>query len=132
MTEPRNPSYPALSEVRALTGGGVKHFIGRSAIRLRTTLALGGVGLLFSGCLPTHSIGAMSSNRTCMDENAKFADAWTCVKAGLAGQTSGTDPKRDGFLEEGDLLAEQVRAGKVSDAEAKKRLAAGLSREIGQ
>ncbi len=100
---------------------------------LRTLLALSAAAILLSGCLPHRSTDALGSNRNCMKDNAKFSEAWICIKARLAArQTSGTDPKRDGFVEEGDLLAEQVRAGKVSDAEARSRLSAGLSREIGQ
>ena len=98
--------------------------IGRSS-------ALVAAAILLAGCNPSGPRGSVGSSRACLAENARFGDAWACIKARLASRIGGGDAARDGFIEEGDLLAAQVRAGKVSDAEARRRLEAGLSHEEG-
>ncbi len=101
--------------------------------KLRAIVWLAVTAALVSGCLPTHSPAGLSSRRNCLNDNAKFSDAWACIKAQLTARQQGDgDSKRDGLIEEGDLLAEQVRAGKVSDADARRRLSAGMAHEIGQ
>ena len=87
-------------------------------------LALACLAALLTGCLPSKPGGSVGSARACLAENARFADAWACIKARTAGRS---DPRRDGFIEEGDILAGQVRAGKVSDADARRKLEAGLA-----
>lgn len=84
--------------------------------------------IVLSGCHMTGPGGSAGSSRTCLAENAAFANAWTCIKTRMAGHS---DAKRQGLIEEGDVLAAQVKAGKVSDAEARRRLQAGLAHEDG-
>ena len=91
-------------------------------------LGLAAAATLLGACNMTVPGISAGSSRACLAENAAFADAWTCVKARLAGHS---DPKRQGLIEEGDVLASQVKAGKVSDAEARRRLLAGLAHEDG-
>ena len=98
----------------------------------RAVLALGAAGILLAGCLPTRTADLSGSRRSCLKDNAKFDAAWICIKGQLAAREAGGDANRDGLIEEGDLLAEQVRIGKVSDAEARRRLSAGLAHEVGQ
>ncbi len=98
----------------------------------RTMLLAVGVAGLLCGCMP--STGGISSTfkRDCLADNPRFADAWRCVRARLMTQdTSSTGGHRSGLIEEGDLMAEQVRAGKISDGDARARLKAGLSHEPG-
>lgn len=85
--------------------------------------------VLLSGCLPSHSTGGLSTKRDCLRENSRFSEAWSCLKSQLA---TSQDAKHDSFIEEGDILAGQVRTGTVSEADARRRLSAGLSHEIGQ
>ena len=97
---------------------------------LVNTLVLASLGMSVAGCLPSHPGLTAASKRNCMADNAKFVDAWACIKAQVATRDTGAvDPKRDGFIEEGDILADQVRAGKVSESAARARLTAGMSRE---
>ena len=91
-------------------------------------LGLVGAAMILGGCHMTGPGGSMGSSRACLAENAAFASAWSCVKARLDGHS---DLKRQGLIEEGDVLAAQVKAGKVSDAEARRRLQAGLAHEDG-
>lgn len=107
-------------------------FGGSVTRRRRFGQAMVGLGLatvLLSGCLPSHSTGSLGANRDCMRENPRFSDAWSCIKGQLA---TSRDAKHDSFIEEGDILAGQVRAGKVSERDARRRLSAGLSHEVGQ
>ena len=80
------------------------------------------------GCNMPRPAGSVGSGRACLAENAAFAGAWSCIKARLADRS---DPKRQSLIEEGDVLAAQVKSGKVSDAEARRRLEAGLAHEDG-
>lgn len=99
---------------------------------VRAILALAAAGALVSGCLPTRKMNASSSGPSCLKDNARFDAAWICIKGRLAAREAGADPKRDGLIEEGDLLAEQVRTGKLSEAEGRRRLSAGMAHEVEQ
>ena len=77
--------------------------------------------------MPTKPGASAGSEQACLAENAKFAEAWACVRARLVARQGEGSAHRDGLIEEGDLLADQVRAGKVSDSEARKRLTSGLA-----
>ncbi len=92
----------------------------------RAVWAAAAIGLLAAGCNPMSPHGSAGSNQACLADNPRFADAWTCVRARLAARQ---DAGRDGLLQEGDLLAAQVRAGKVSETEARRRLGAGVAHE---
>ena len=62
----------------------------------------------------------------CMKQRARFIDAWGCVQARFAsGQMGDGDARVTAFVKMGDDLAGQVAAKKLTDAEAKSRLAAG-------
>ncbi len=94
--------------------------------KIRTMSMAAVAGLLVAGCNPMSPHGSAGSNRACLADNPRFADAWACVRARLAARQ---DAGRDGLLQEGDLLAAQVRAGKVPETEARRRLGAGLAHE---
>ena len=62
-----------------------------------------------------------------MTENIRFIDAWGCVQGRYAvGQISEVDPRIKAFLKLGDDLARQVDTKKLTDEQARTRLAAGL------
>lgn len=86
---------------------------------LVAALALGGCQSL---------VGAQSS---CSSANPTYLAMWDCIKGrvaqGSAGQMNNAQGVR--YMATGDLIAEQVRAGKLSDAQAKVALAISLERE---
>ena len=87
------------------------------------------IAVAVAGCLPTRPGLSGRSERTCLAENPRFADAWACARARLLAREDAAGTTRNGLVEEGDLLAEQVKAGKVSEAEARKRLGSGIAHE---
>lgn len=86
------------------------------------------IGLAVAGCNTTAPRTSAGSSRACLADNPRFADAWNCIRARTVAHSGGI---RDSFVQEGDILAEQVRSGKVSEADARKRLSAGLAHEPG-
>lgn len=81
-----------------------------------------------TACKSVTPSGTAGSGRACLAENPVFADAWSCLRARTVARGGGV---RDGFVQEGDLLAEQVKSGKVSEQDARKRLANGLAHDSG-
>jgi hypothetical protein len=48
-----------------------------------------------------------------------FEDSWPCIRVGFAGRQDGYPLVRDQYLATGDVVAEKVRAGQMTQAEAK-------------
>ncbi len=94
-----------------------------------TLIVAASVALLAAGCMPTKPGASAGSDQACMAENARFADAWICIRSRIVARQKEGTGHPDGLIDEGDLLAEQVRSGKVSDAEARKRLSTGLAHD---
>ena len=62
----------------------------------------------------------------CLKHRPLFVDVWGCVQTRYAsGQMGDPDKRVAAFLKLGDDLAGQVSSRKVTDADAKRRLAAG-------
>lgn len=99
----------------------------------KTSAALGlaGLALALAGCLTSGGGGVRGAWRTCLVENARFAEAWACIEA-HAGPAQATAAHRDAFLAEGTVLADQVKSGAVTESDGRARLSAGLTREIGE
>ncbi len=94
---------------------------------------LGVAAMLLSGCLPVGQDHLAGAARTCMVENARFVDAWACIRARYAsGRVVGANPRLAGFLAEGDTLASEVQAGRIYDVDARAKLSASLVREMGE
>ena len=93
-------------------------------------LALTSLAAVLSGCaeLTPHGEDAIAGSlRACMTENVRFSDAWGCIQGRYAiGQLNDADPRLKPFLKLGDDLARQVETKKLSDAQARTQLAAGL------
>ena len=99
----------------------------RDRVLAGVVLALMSSGL--SGCadLMAHDDPLSGSVQACLTQNPHFLDAWGCVQARYAeGQIGEADPRVKDLLKLGDDLASQVAVKKLSDANAKAKLAAGL------
>jgi hypothetical protein len=48
-----------------------------------------------------------------------FEESWPCIRGGFAGVQDGYPGVRDQYLATGDVVAEKVRAGQMTQAEAK-------------
>lgn len=88
-----------------------------------------GMSMLMTGCMSTKPSASAGSDQACMAENPRFADAWHCVRARILARQNAANGHPDGLVDEGDLLAEQVRSGKVSEGEARRRLSVGLAHD---
>jgi hypothetical protein len=88
---------------------------------------------LLSGCAtlpPPHEDALARVTRDCLEQNEQFIDAWGCIQSHDALEEAGRDgSRRNQFLKLGDDLASRVVTKKLSSADAKKRLAAGLPAE---
>ena len=83
------------------------------------------------GCaaLPMHAT-LPEAARACLSQNRGFTDAWGCIQAHYAAdEPAKTDLRLRTFLRLGDSLAMQVASGKLSEANARTRLAAELPDE---
>jgi len=81
---------------------------------------------------PPHEDALASVTRGCLEKNKRFIDAWGCIQSRDALEEAGGDgSRRNQFLKLGDDLASKVVAKELSNAEAKKRLTAGLPAEAG-
>ena len=101
----------------------------RSLVPASLALALALLGSGLSGCadLIAHDDPLAGSVQACLAQNVHFLDAWGCVQARYAeGQIGEADPRVKDLLKLGDDLASRVAAKKLSDADAKGQLAAGL------
>ena len=82
-------------------------------------------GFALSGCL-----SLVDAQSKCSAQSASYLTMWDCIRgrvsAGTAGQMNNDLGVR--YLAVGDLLAQSVRSGQMSDAEAKARLAIELER----
>jgi hypothetical protein len=55
----------------------------------------------------------------CAANTRPFEDSWPCIRVGFAGREDGYPQVRDQYLATGDVVAEKVRAGQMTQAEAK-------------
>lgn len=85
------------------------------------TLAILAMTAALAGCA---SSGPNLSTimQTCGYAEKPFVVAWPCVKAGFAGAALDTDLKGV-YIANGDVAAEQVAAGRMTDAEARLKMA---------
>ncbi len=102
----------------------------------RVTALIVTASALLSGCatLPTppHDDALARVTQDCLEKNKQFIDAWGCVQSrDVLEEAGGSDARRNQFLKLGDDLASKVVARKLSSADAKKRLTAGLPAEPG-
>jgi hypothetical protein len=72
----------------------------------------------------------VGAHGSCSQTNPGYLESWNCIKgriaSGSAGLTNNSQTIR--YVAAGDAIAEQVRAGTVSDAQGKALLAAELER----
>jgi hypothetical protein len=75
--------------------------------------------LAVSGCAPTVS----QIGQQCGSDTKPFVEYWPCQKPRLAAEIRARDDIKAEYLAKGDLMAERVKAGKMTDAEAKMEMA---------
>ena len=94
-------------------------------MKLSSAAFLLATGVALSGCL-----SLVDAQSTCSTQNASYQAMWDCVRGRVAAGTAGQMNNDLGlrYLAVGDLLAQSVRAGQMSDVEAKARLAIELER----
>ena len=87
------------------------------------TSAVIAVSLFLGGC--TSLAGAQSS---CDAANPRFLPMWDCIKGKIAANQAGMMNNSPGmsYVAYGNLLAEKVRSGAMTDLEAKSQLAQQL------
>lgn len=93
------------------------------AMRLLVVL----LGLLVGACAGSNYPGLTAIHAECGYSNRPFDQAWPCVKVGVQGAPADQD-LIDQFTALGDVMAERVRAGQVTDAEAKAVMAESRTR----
>jgi len=81
--------------------------------------------LALAGC---SSMSGIQSQ--CGASTALYLDEWNCIKNSIVQSKAGTmsDMQRANYLSLGDSLADQVKTGKKSDAQAKADLASEFAR----
>lgn len=91
--------------------------------------AAGFAAVALGGC--TSLVGAQS---TCSAQNSSYSSMWECIRGKVAANQAGLMNNDLGvrYLAYGDVLLERVRAGQMSDAEAKAYLARELSAVNGE
>lgn len=79
--------------------------------------------VVLAGCAqkPSGPTAAQIS-QSCGVEGKPFAETWACVRTGIAPLAADADLKAV-YIATGDFVVEQVRAGKMTDAEAKLAMA---------
>lgn len=92
-------------------------------MKLTTIAAVLMSGFALSGCL-----SLVDAQSKCSTQNTSYLAMWDCVRGRVAAGTAGMMNNDLGvrYLAVGDLLAQSVRSGQMSDAEAKARLAIEL------
>ena len=83
-------------------------------------------GMALSGC-----VSLVDAQSKCSAQSASYLTMWDCIRGRVAAGTAGMMNNDLGvrYLAVGDLLAQSVRSGQMSDAEAKARLAIELERD---
>jgi hypothetical protein len=71
--------------------------------------------LLASACGPT----VTQIGQQCGADTKPFVEYWPCQKPRLAAEIKARDDIKAQYLATGDLMAERVRVGRMTDAEAK-------------
>lgn len=92
-------------------------------MKLTTIAAVLTSGLTLAGCL-----SLVDAQSKCSAQAASYLSMWDCIRGRVAAGTAGMMSNDLGirYLAVGDLLAQSVRSGQMSDAEAKARLAIEL------
>lgn len=86
------------------------------------TLAILAVVVL-AGCAQKPSgLTAAQISQSCGVDGKPFAETWPCVRTGVAPLDADADLKAV-YIATGDFVVEQVRAGKMTDAEARLAMA---------
>lgn len=72
---------------------------------------------------------ATLAHQSCAERHARYLPMWDCIKAEMVTNRAGgaTPDLRLRYMAAGDALAEQVKAGQITDAAAKYALAAELT-----
>jgi hypothetical protein len=112
------PTISADTNVETFMGGETGNAQGRQLAAIVVCLFLGGCGSL---------VGAQNS---CDAANQNFVPMWDCIKGRIAANEAGMMNNSPGmnYVAYGNLLAEKVRSGSMSDAEAKSLLSQQLVR----
>lgn len=79
--------------------------------------------MVLAGCAQKpNGLTAAQISQSCGVDGKPFAETWPCVRTGIAPLAADADLKAV-YIATGDFVVEQVRAGKMTDAEAKLAMA---------
>jgi hypothetical protein len=96
---------------------------------MKSVLLVGVVAVALSGCT-----SLVEAQNTCSAQNPSYISMWGCIRGKVAANQAGAMNNDLGvrYMAYGDLLQERVRAGQMTDAEAKAYLAKELSAANGE
>lgn len=83
--------------------------------------------LALGACSQSNYPGLTGIHRECGYDRVPFDESWACVKVGVRGAETDQD-LIDQYTSLGDVVAERVRAGQMTDAEAKAVMADARTR----
>lgn len=91
--------------------------------------AVGIIAVALGGCT-----SLVEAHNTCSAQNPSYSSMWGCIRSKVAANQAGSMNNDLGvrYMAYGDLLLERVRAGQMTDAEAKAYLARELSAANGE
>ncbi len=96
-------------------------------MKIKFFVLVSSFALSLTGCTT-----AAKYQANCSAANSGYLDTWNCIRSGAANRRApGYDsPQGMRYLAVGDALAEQVRAGRLTDTQAKAQLAIELERDV--
>ena len=112
---------------RSYRYGGIARVLGMAIEGvLRPFLIFPAIAMTLNGC--GSLVGAQDE---CSAANQSFLPMWTCIRGAVAEGNAGMMNNAQGvrYLAVGNSLAEQVRSGRMTDAQAKAQLAIELERD---
>lgn len=89
-----------------------------------TRAAFALLAIALAGCADLHTV-----ERGCGADDRPFAETWPCVKAGAAGLPGPYDLKNQ-YFRTGDVVAERIRSGAMTEEEGRLVMAETLSRLV--